>query len=155
VPAELSWSVRVAVPPGQAYDYVADLTRHPEWGMEDMAVEPREPGAAVRVGSRFEAQGTLFGRRQSSELTVTRLDRPRALEFAVHDRQGETHHAFTFTAVDGGTEITRRLRASRQPWHGPLRAWLLRGATNKSYQGALAKLKFMLEAAPKGRPPSA
>jgi polyketide cyclase/dehydrase/lipid transport protein len=144
----MTWSVEAAVLPEQAYDYVADITRHPEWGMDDMTIQAKSEGP-VQVGSKFDAVGTLFGRRNPSELTVAKLERPRLLEFEAHDRRGDTHHTFTFTPVDGGTEIARTMTSSNQPWYGPILAALLRGAINKNYDGALVKLKFMLEAAPK------
>lgn len=148
MPNWMSWSVRAAVLPEQAYDYVADVSRHPEWGMDDMTMNATTDGP-VQVGSKFDAEGTLFGRRNPSELTVSKLDRPHTIEFDVHDKQGDTHHTFTFTPVDGGTEITRKMAGSNQPWYGPILAYLFRGAINKNYNGALENLKFMLEAAPK------
>ena len=136
------------VPPERAYDYVADLSRHPEWAMDDMSIEPEAPGP-VQVGSTFAAAGMLFGRRNSSTVTVTALDRPRGLGFDAQDRQGITHHEFRFTAQDGGTLIEREMTGVKQPWFGPILAVVFRGAINKDYEGALQKLKRMLEAAPK------
>lgn len=139
--------MEAAVPPQRAYEYVADFTRHPAWAMDDMAINPRTDGP-LQVGSTFEAEGIFFGRKNSSTVTVTDLDPPARLAFDAQDRQGITHHEFRFTGRDGGTLIERELTWAKQPWFGPVLAFLFRGAIDRSFDGALQKLKRMLEAAP-------
>lgn len=144
----MTWRVKAAVTPQAAYDYVADFTRHPQWAMDDMAITPRSPGPP-QVGSKFDAEGMLFGRKNSSTVTVTDLNPPSSLGFDAQDRQGITHHEFRFTPDGEGTSIERELTGVRQPWFAPILAIVLRGAINKNFEGALQKLKRMLEAAPK------
>ncbi len=142
-----AWRVQAAVSPQRAYDYVADFTRHPEWAMDDMSIRPRSEGPP-QVGSKFDAEGMLLGRKNSSVVTVTELSPPASLGFDAEDRQGVVHHEFRFTASDGGTLIEREMTGVKQPWFGPILAVVFRGAINKSFDGALQKLKTMLEAAP-------
>lgn len=144
----MTWRVQAAVPPQRAYDYVADFTRHPEWAMDDMTIKPDSPGP-VGVGSRFQAEGILFGRKNPSTVTVTDLNPTSSLGFDAQDRRGITHHEFRFTPQGGGTLIEREMTAVKQPWSGPILAVVFRGAINKNFDGALQKLKGMLEAAPK------
>jgi len=143
-----SWRVQAAVPPAQAYDYVADFTRHPEWAMDDMTIKQQSSGP-VQAGTKFDAEGILFGRKNPSTVTVTELNPPSSLGFDAQDKQGITHHEFRFTAQDGGTLIEREMTGVKQPWFGPILAIVFRGAINKNFDGALQKLKAMLEAAPK------
>lgn len=126
--------------PDAAYDYVADITRHPEWAMDDMNVETLEPG------KRYRATAPFFGRPNPSDLTVTTAQRPARFGFDAQDRQGITHHEFRFTAAGGGTVIEREMTGVRQPWFGPILAVVFRGAINKNFNGAMEKLKTRLEA---------
>lgn len=144
----MTWSVVARVPPQQAYEYVADFTRHPEWAMDDMTISRETPGP-VQAGSKFAAEGLLFGRKNPSTVTVTDLNPPGSLGFDAQDSRGITHHEFRFSARDGGTLIEREMTGVKQPWFGPILAVVFRGAINKNFDGALQKLKAMLEAAPK------
>jgi uncharacterized protein YndB with AHSA1/START domain len=148
-----SWSITVSVPPEQAYEYVADILKHPEWGMDDMTMAATTPGE-TKVGSRFKAEGTLFGRRNPSTVVVTELEPPRRLEFEAEDRQGISGHVFEFEKQDGGTLITRKMYGVKQPFFGPLLLFFFRGAIDKDYNGALAKLKQKLETGAASTSPS-
>jgi hypothetical protein len=148
-----SWSIKVSVPAERAYGYVADILKHPEWGMDDMTMEAVTPGEA-KVGSRFKAEGTLFGRRNPSTVVVTDLQPPRRLEFEAEDRQGITGHVFEFEKQDAGTLITRKMYGIKQPFFGPLLLLFFRGAIDKDYNGALANLKQRLETGAASSSPS-
>src|SRR5690349_10520131 len=100
------WTVRINVAREAAFDYVADFLRHPDWAMDNMYIAPDRPGP-LEVGSRFQAEGTLFGKRNASTVTVTEIDRPSRLEFEAQDGQGVTGHVFTFD-TDGATTVVSR-----------------------------------------------
>jgi hypothetical protein len=42
-----------------AYEYVSDLSHHPEWAMDQMTIEPVMPGP-VSVGSKFKLHYLIF-----------------------------------------------------------------------------------------------
>jgi uncharacterized protein YndB with AHSA1/START domain len=140
-----AWNVRVNVPPEKAYDYVVDVMRHPEWGMDEMTMQAADGQSAPAVGSRYKAEGTLFSRRNPSTVTITALEPPRRIEFEAEDASSITGHVFTFERQDGGTLITRQIYAVKQPFYGPVLFLILRGAVNKNFNGALEKLKQRLE----------
>ncbi|MHB8573444.1 MAG: SRPBCC family protein [Candidatus Dormibacteria bacterium] len=139
-----SWSVRVNTTPEKAWDYVADISRHAEWGMDDMTVTPEEDGPA-KVGSRYKAEGTLLGKPNPSVVTVTELAPPGRLEFEAEDSRGISGHVFTFATNGGTTTITRTLYGVKQPFIGPILFLVFRGAINKNFNGALRNLKQKLE----------
>lgn len=138
------WKVKVSVPPGQAFDYVADIGRHPEWAMDSMTVEPDTAGGAG-VGARFKAVGNLFGRPNPSTVTVTDLSRPDRLGFDAQDKRGVTHHEFRFLPEAGGTLVEREMTGVRQPWYGPIQFLIFKSAIDKNFNGALARLRERLE----------
>lgn len=137
--------MEVKAPPQAVYDYVADLSKHPEWAMDDMVIKAETPGPA-QVGSRYQAEGTLFGRRNPSTVTVTALDPPRRLELEAQDGQGITGHVFTFEPAGDGTLVTRQIYGVKQPWFGPILLLVFGGSVAKNFNGALSKLKQHFEA---------
>lgn len=139
-----AWSVDINAPPEKVYGYVADISRHPEWGLDDMEIEG--PSGPATVGATYKAVGTLQGKRNPSTVRVTELEAPQRIEFEVEDSSGRIGHVFTFTSVDGSTHMTRQMYAIKQPAMAPITYLMNRGAINRNFNGALAKLKERLEA---------
>ena len=106
-------STWVQVPPEVAFDYVADITRHPEWADSPMTVEALD-APPVQVGSRFRAVGHQGGRDWPSDLIVTAYDRPTRFAFTatggpVPTTEGHLHrHEFLLGEERGGTRLVVR-----------------------------------------------
>lgn len=139
-----AWTVDITAPPEKVYGYVVDISRHPEWGMDDMEVDG--PAGPATVGATYKAVGTLQGKRNPSTVRVTELEPPRRIEFEVEDSSGMIGHVFTFTPVDGSTQVRRQMYAIKQPLMAPITYLMNRGAINRNFNGALAKLKERVEA---------
>ena len=141
------WTVHVDAAPEATYAYLVDITKHPEWGMDDMTVDSETQGPA-KVGSRYQAEGTLQGKRNKSTVVVTDLDPPSRIEFEAEDARGISGHVFTLTPQDGGTQVTRQIYGVKQPFIAPLFLLIFKGAIDKNFNGALSKLKTKLETRP-------
>lgn len=139
-----AWSVDINAPQEPVFEYVADISRHPEWAMDDMEVQG--PAGPTHEGAMYEAVGTLRGRRNRSTVFVTRIDPPSRLEFEAQDSRGIVGHVFTFSPDGGGTRVTREIYAIKQPMIAPLLFVIFRGSINRNFNGALTKLKQRLEA---------
>jgi hypothetical protein len=139
--AGMVWRVQTSVDPEIAYDYVADVRHHPDWAMDPMKVDVLEDG------KKYRCEAPFFGRPNPSTVTVTDAQRPSRFAFDAEDKQGISHHEFRFTASGGGTVITREMTGVRQPWYGPILAVLFRGAIDRNFNGAMARLKENLESA--------
>lgn len=139
-----SWHVDINATADTVYAYVLDIPRHPEWGMDDMEIEG--PAGPAVVGNTYTAVGTLRGKRNPSTVRVTELDPPKRIEFEVEDSSGMIGHVFTFTPADGATSVTRQMFAIKQPAVAPILYLMNRGAINRNFNGALAKLKQNVEA---------
>ena len=92
-------SVVVARPPGEVYDFVADLERAPEWQSSLESVDV-ERGVEVR---------TFAGHRREASFEVTQHERP--IRFGVESRSGpvRAHAVFAFAPVDEATQVDFRL----------------------------------------------
>src|SRR5438270_5061561 len=142
--ASLTYKVVAKVPPDKAFQYVADIKRHAEWGMDDMKVDP-VTGGPTKVGSRFNAVGHLLGKPNPSTVTVTAYEPPRRLAFDAEDKSTIFLHEFRFTPQNGGTLIERELTGKKRPVVQAILFPLFKGAIDKNFNGAMAKLKERLE----------
>jgi uncharacterized protein YndB with AHSA1/START domain len=136
--------VDIKAPADKVYAYVVDISRHPQWGMDDMEIDG--PAGPAEVGSTYKALGTLRGKRNPSTVRITELDPPQRIEFEVEDSSGMIGHVFTFTPVNASTRVTRQMYAIKQPPTAPILYVMNRGAINRNFNGALAKLKARVEA---------
>lgn len=109
-----TYSVTAGTTPDKAHAYVAEVTKHPEWSPDDMSVRAETPGAPA-AGSRYHTTGKLQGRPNDSVVEVLSSEPGKAFTFKAKDKNSEWLHEFTFSAVDGGTRIDRRVTTVSGP----------------------------------------
>jgi uncharacterized protein YndB with AHSA1/START domain len=141
-----TYNVTISVPPTRAFDYFADVSRHGEWGMDDMKATAERPGAPG-LGMRYKAEGLLMGKVNPSVVTITAYDPQKRLAFDAEDANSVFHHDFVFTPEGGGTRVERRVTMSKGPWYNPIMLTIFKGTVVKNYDGALQKAKAKLESA--------
>ena len=144
------YSVDVKAPPATVFDYVADISRHGEWGSADdhMTATAEQPGPPA-VGSRYKADGMLNGKANKSVVTITALESPKRLAFDAEDANSVFHHEFTLSASSGGTHIERHVTMTKGPFYFPLVLAIFKSTVQKNYNGAMSNLKTKLESGPK------
>jgi hypothetical protein len=98
-----SESIVVARPPEALYDMVSDVTRMGEWSPVCTACWWDE-GGGPRPGAWFTGRNELPERTWETRSQVVAADRGR--EFAFMVRGSWVRWGYTFTPVDGGTQIT-------------------------------------------------
>jgi uncharacterized protein YndB with AHSA1/START domain len=141
-----SYAVDVKAPQSKVFDYVADVSRHGEWGSEDdhMKAAADKPGAPA-MGSRYSADGMLNGKPNHSVVTITAIDAPKRLAFDAEDSNSVFHHEFTFSPSNGGTHVERHVTMTKGPFYFPLVLSIFKSAVQKNYNGAMSNLKTKLE----------
>lgn len=74
------YSVDVKAPQATVYNYVADVSRHGEWGSADdhMKATAERPGQPA-TGARYQADGLLNGKANQSTVTITALEPPKTI----------------------------------------------------------------------------
>ena len=112
----------VRVSPETAFAYVADITRHNEWTLNEIKVTPLTPGP-IRLGSKYAAVGRQGGKDWPSQLEVTAYEPPHRFEFTatggpIATPEGDPHrHEFLFTSQNGGTQVeVRRTDPAAPNW---------------------------------------
>ena len=142
------YNVDVKAPQSRVFDYVADVSRHGEWGSADdhMKATAEKPGSPA-IGSRYKAEGLLNGKPNSSVVTITALDAPKRLAFDAEDSNSVFHHEFTFSASNGGTHVERHVTMTKGPFYFPLVLSIFKSTVQKNYNGAMSNLKTKMDGA--------
>ena len=140
------YTVDVKAPQATVFDYVADVSRHGEWGSADdhmkATAETQGPPA---MGSRYKAEGMLNGKLNNSTVTITALDAPRRVAFDAEDANSVFHHDFVFSAANGGTHVERHVTMTKGPFYFPLVLAIFSSTVKKNYNGAMSNLKTKME----------
>ena len=141
------YSVDVKAPQAKVFDYVADVSRHGEWGSADdhMKATAEKPGPPA-IGSRYKAEGMLNGKQNNSTVSVTAFDSPRRFAFDAEDANSVFHHEFVFSAANGGTHVERHVTMTKGPFYFPLVLAIFSSTVKKNYNGAMSNLKSKMEA---------
>jgi uncharacterized protein YndB with AHSA1/START domain len=141
------YTVDVKAPQATVFDYVADVSRHGEWGSADdhMKATAERPGSPA-MGSRYKADGMLNGKANPSVVTITALESPKRVAFDAEDSNSVFHHEFTFSPAAGGTHVERQVTMTKGPFYFPLVLAIFKGTVQKNYNGAMSNLKTKLEA---------
>jgi uncharacterized protein YndB with AHSA1/START domain len=141
-----AYDVTIKAPQAKVFDYVADVSRHGEWGSEDdhMRASAESAGPSA-VGSKYKAEGILNGKPNSSVVTITNLQPPNRLGFDAEDSNSVFHHEFVFSPSNGGTRVQRLVTMTKGPFFFPIVLAIFKGTVQKNYNGAMQNLKTKME----------
>jgi uncharacterized protein YndB with AHSA1/START domain len=104
--------VLVRAPQQTVFEYVSDLTRHPEWN-GGLKIEAVSPGP-VQVGKEYISHGVVATQKnRPNTVQITEHASPRVFGFVAHDPDfGKVFHVFNFTEQNGGVLVTRTMTVS-------------------------------------------
>lgn len=111
-----SHQILVHAPLQSVFDYVSDLTRHPEWSGGRLKIEVVTPGS-IEVGKEYISHGDVAAQKdRPNTVQVTQYESPHRFTFVSTDPDfGKVSHIFTFTEQDGGVLVTRTMTVSLNP----------------------------------------
>jgi hypothetical protein len=140
--------VFVNVPLQAAFDYVSDLSRHPEWSDGELKIDVLTPGP-IAVGKEYRSQGEVsIQKERPNIIRISQYEPPRTFGFVANDPDaGDISHIFTFTEQNNGVLIERAMTLSLNlvvAFLFGLFVYPLVGSP--SMNKSLAKLKEKLEA---------
>jgi uncharacterized protein YndB with AHSA1/START domain len=142
-----SHQVLVYAPLQKAFDYVSDLTRHPEWSGGELKIEAVTPGP-IAVGKEYQSRGEVaIQKDRPNTVQITEYKSPRKFAFAAKDPDfGKVTHEFTFTEQEGGILITRTMTVNLNPFVAfAFRFFVYPLIGRPSMNRAMAGLKAKLE----------
>ncbi len=130
-----------------AFDYVSDLTKHPEWSGGELKIEAvsSEP---IQVGKEYISKGEFaIQKERPNKLKVTEFESPSKFGFVANDPTiGDVFHTFTFVEKENQVLVTRTIRLNLNPLMAfgfTLFVYPLTG--NPSMKRALQNLKARLD----------
>lgn len=142
-----SYNITINAPQAKVFDYIADISRHGEWGSaEDKMKVTAEKLGPPAVGARYKAEGVLNGKVNQSVVTITAYEPQKRIAFDAEDSNSVFHHEFVFTPEAGGTQLERRVTMTKGPFYFPLVLSIFKGTVVKNYNGAMVNAKAKLEA---------
>lgn len=142
-----SHQVLISVSLEQAFEYVSDLSRHPEWSGGKLRVEAVTPGP-VTVGKEYISHGeVLIQKERPNRVVVSRYEPPHRFGFkAVDPDFGEVTHEFTFVERPDGVLVRRNMDLRLHPVVAFLFRYLVYPRVGgPSMERAMAFLKENLE----------
>jgi len=144
--ATRSHQVLVHAPLQSTFDYVSDLTRHPEWS-GGLKIEAVTPGA-IAVGKEYQSHGEVaVQKNRPNTLQITEYEPPHKFTFVAKDPDfGKVTHVFTFTKQNENVLITRIMTVNLNPFVAfAFRFFIYPLVGKPSMNRAMAGLKAKLE----------
>ena len=142
-----SHQILVHAPLQKAFDYVSDLTRHPEWSGGELKIEAITPGP-IAVGKEYISHGEVATQKdRPNTVQVTQYESPHKFAFAAKDPDfGKVTHEFTFIEQNGSVLITRTMTVNLNPFVAfAFRFFIYPLIGRPSMNRAMAGLKAKLE----------
>lgn len=142
-----SHQIVVYAPLQSTFDYVSDLTRHPEWSGDELKIEAVTPGP-ISVGKEYFSRGKVaIQKNRPNNVRIAVYQPPHKFGFVANDPNfGEVPHLFAFSKENGGVKITRTMTINLHPLMAFLFRFLIYPLIGKpSMDRSLARLKAKLE----------
>ena len=107
--------ILVHAPLESTFEYVSDLSRHPEWS-DGLRIEALTPGPNA-VGKEYLSHGVVAVQKaRPNTVRVSLYEPPHKFGFVAQDLDfGEASHVFTFSAQNGEVLITRTMTLTLKP----------------------------------------
>ena len=93
-------------PPEKVFEYIADLSRHSEWGTHQLKIESVSEGPTA-VGSKFKSVGYQMGADSHDDVTVVEYSPPQRFVFESSTKAGRFRHAFDAQPEGDGTRLAK------------------------------------------------
>lgn len=139
--------VLVQAPLQSVFDYVSDLTRHPEWSGGELKIEAVNPGP-IAIGKEYVSRGEVAMQKdRPNTVRISEYRPPHTFGFVANDPDfGDVSHVFTFTEQNDGVLIQRAMTIALNPVVAFLFRFLVYPFVGRpSMDKSLARLKERLE----------
>ena len=112
-----SHQVLVNAPLQTVFDYVSDLTRHPEWSGGELKIEAVVPGP-IAVGKEYRSRGQVVVQKdRPNTVQVTEYEPPHKYGIVANDPDfGKVSHLFTFQEQGEGVLVKRTMTVNLNPF---------------------------------------
>ena len=109
--------VLVRAPLQTVFDYVSDLTKHPEWSGGELKIEAITPGP-IAVGKEYRSRGQVAVQKDRlNTVQVSEYEPPHKFGILANDPDfGKVSHIFTFAKQNGAVLVKRTMTVNLNPF---------------------------------------
>ncbi|HXQ37417.1 MAG TPA: SRPBCC family protein [Anaerolineales bacterium] len=139
--------ILVRAPLQTVFDYVSDLTNHPEWSGGELKIEAVTPGP-IAVGKEYRSRGEVAVQKdRPNTVQVTEYEPPHKYGIVANDPDfGKVSHIFSFAEQDGGVLIKRTMTVNLNPFVAfAFRLFVYPSIGGPSMERSMRALKAKLE----------
>ena len=142
--AKYSSETTINATPERVFDYVADMTKHGEWG--DHGLQVTRTSAENGVGATYSSTAKQFGTQRESQV-VLEYDQPRRFAFDATGSLGVAHHVFEIEPSGSGARVTKSMELTKPSVMARIMTPVISSQQRKGLQQDLARIKARLETA--------
>ena len=145
-----SHQVLVHTPLQEVFDYVSDLSLHPEWSEGELKIEAVTP-SPIAVGKEYRSRGEVaIQKDRPNTVQVSEYEPPHKFGFVANDPDfGRVFHLFTFVEQNEGILVIRTMTVNLNSLVAfGFRFFVYPLIGSPSMNKAMAKLKAKLEMHP-------
>ena len=138
----------INAPVEQLFSYLADITRHAEWGKagHKLEIEKTSEGP-ISQGSTFRSVGHQFGRNEDT-VTITEYVTDQRIVYEAEGNAGTIRHSFDLAPVDRGVQVTKGFDIVQAKFPFSIFAPIVKAfATPRELQGDLQRINEKIEGA--------
>ena len=136
--------ISIHAPAGRVFAYVADFTRHGEWGGHGLEVTKSGDGP-VAVGTTFSTTAKQFGT-QREQSTITEITPDKSFAWDSTGALGRAHHWFSLSDGGDSTTLSKGAQMIDPSFLAKVTSWKLSKDIPKGIHSDLANIKARLEA---------
>jgi Polyketide cyclase / dehydrase and lipid transport len=141
-----SQSIEVNKPPAEAFPWLLDLDKVPQWTTEVATYELVTP-PPMATGSQMRQALRIGGSTITLEHELTRYDPPSGAEVRFSTNGVDVVNVFTVEAIATGSRITQTLDATATSFGARMVIPVIQGRLEQKLAQDLGKLKELLNAA--------
>lgn len=142
--AGFSQETTIKASPEAVFAYVADMSKHGEWGSHSLEVKQTCSGP-VGVGATFASRAKQVGTQREKQ-TVTAYEPGKRFGFEATGGLGLARHSFDLAASDDGTKVTKSMELVKPSFLARLMSMKIKSDQPKSLAEDLRRIKAKLEA---------
>jgi uncharacterized protein YndB with AHSA1/START domain len=105
--AKVEQHVTINAPAEKVFNYVADITKHGEWGNPGQKLQVEKTSAGpIGQGSTFKSTGQQFGT-QNDTVTISEYVANQRVAYDSQGKAGHFRHSFDIAPSGGGVQLTK------------------------------------------------
>ena len=102
-----SQKIEINAPPEKVFNYLADISKHSEWGNPSQKLQVEKTSAGpIEKGATFHSTGQQFGK-QEDMVTIVEYQPNSRVAYESQGKAGTLRHYFQITPSGSGVEVER------------------------------------------------